>query len=270
MGNQRIGLLHVNTLVLIVSNNQRLVFPCAIDGRLHILDQFVDNGAGLADALDNHAAHSYVHALVVTRTGAILHCAEEVVGRDGTAVVLAVRGLPREQMGIVQGVGIGADQAVVIAAAAHQQEVTQTVAVITDATVIEHLAQAAVGHRILSAAGELIVHLFLFENEDAEMVSPLMQLGHSAGLFKICTRRDDDHVRRRLTVYILVRHLTQKLGVGIGTRLVKGHKLAASANRRAKSQCALFALGIELHRGKGCCDIPHARRAAATAQAVSL
>ena len=270
MCNQGIGLLHVNTLVLIISDYQRLVFPCAIDGRFHILGQLVDHSAGFADALDNHTAYSDVHALVVTRTGAILHRAEEVIGRDRTAVVLAVGGLPCEQMGIVQGIGIGADQAVVITAASHQQEVAQTVAVITGATVIEHLAQPAVGHCILSAAGKLVVHLFLFENEDAEMVSLLMQFSHTAGLFKIGTRRDDDHVRRRLAMDILVRHLTQQFGMGIGARLVKGHKLAASACRRAKSQCPLIALGIELHRGKGCRDIPHAGRAATTAQAVSL
>ena len=101
--------------------------------------------------------------------------------------------------------------------------------------VIEHLAQPAVGHRVLCAAGELVEHLVLVKDQNAEVVGLLMQLGHTAGLVEhtaglveIGTGRHDNHVGRGLAMDILVGNLAQQLRVRIGTRFVKGHKLASA------------------------------------------
>ena len=87
-------------------------------------------------------------------------------------------------------------------------------AVITHTTVIEHLAQATVGHRIRSAAGELIKHLLVVEDQYTEAVILLMQGSHTLCLFQIGSRGEDNHVGGRLGMDILVNHLTHQLRMG--------------------------------------------------------
>ena len=131
-------------------------------------------------------------------------------------------------MGEVEHVGIHAYQAVIITAAAEEQQVAQLVAILRDATVIEHLAQAAVGHRVLSATGELVEDLLVVQHEHPEVVIFLVERCHAAGLFQIGARSQNNHVRHRLAVDILIIHLALEDRIGIGSRLAKGDKLLAS------------------------------------------
>ena len=266
-------LRHVYALVLIVSHMQGLVLPRPIGRFAHIVHHLVDHGAGLTGVLDDHASHGNVHHVLkvpVIGAGTVLQNAEVVVGRDRVVVVGTQLALPGQQVGVVQQVGISSDQAVVIAATTQQQQVAQTVAVLALATVIEHLAQATVGHGVLGAAGELVEDLLVVQHEHAETVKFLMQVGQSISLLQIGTGRENDHVGGGFTVDVLIGYLIQVFGVKEGARLVEDDKLLTAVLHRAEGHRAIAGNDIELDQGIRGGHVPHVGGAATLAHAVTL
>ena len=120
-------------------------------------------------------------------TDAIIENAVIVVGHDGVVLVLAELGLPCQQAGIAQGIGVSAYEFVVVTSTSHQQQVTQFMPVSIGPAVIEQFAQAAIGHRVAGATGELVKNFLLFQHKHPEMINLLMQVGDTVGLLKICT-----------------------------------------------------------------------------------
>ena len=142
-------------------------------------------------------------------------------------------------------------------------------ALLVGSTVIEHLAQPAIGHSVLGAAGELVEHLLLVNDENAEIVIILMQGGHTARLLQIGAGRHDNHIGNRLAMDILVGHISLKNGIQETAGLVESDKLTAAALGGAKGKRTLATLAIELHRGKRLSDVPHTRVASATGQTIT-
>ena len=177
--------------------------------------------------------------------------------------------MPCEQLGIIQQIGVSTYQTVVIVAAAEQQQVLQPMAVFALAAVIEHLAQATIGHRIMRAAGKLVVHLLVVKHQHAESVMLLMQVRHTLRLLQISAGSEDNHVGGCLSMDILVGHLALKFRAGIAIgRLDKGDKLAASALGGAERGDAVGHFHVHLHRGKRPGHIPHACGGVAARQLV--
>ena len=85
--------------------------------------------------------------------------------------------------------------------------------IITDATVIEHLAEPAIGHGIMGSAREFVEHLLVIEHQHAEVVILLVQASHAIGLLEVSTRSEDNHIGGSLAVDILVFHLTDQFGM---------------------------------------------------------
>ena len=147
-----IGLLHVGTSVLVVGYKHHPVLPGAVVGPGDVALQLVHHRACLVLVSEDHASHSDVHLVIIIDAAAIVQHREVVVGGEGVFFGVTRLALPGEQLVVIEETRIGAYHAVVVAAAAKQQQVLQPVAVLALTAIIEHLAQPAIGHRVPGAA----------------------------------------------------------------------------------------------------------------------
>ena len=161
---------HIQTLVGCVARHEGVVAPHAIVGIGIVFHDLVDVAAGLVHIHTGDAAYTDAQLVVGDiGTGVVIHEAKEVVTAETLVLDIAVIALIGQQVGRM----LTHKLAVVERARAEQQQVLELDAV----TVIEHLAQQAVGHSVARAAGELVEHLLLSHHGHVDAVNGTMQVG---------------------------------------------------------------------------------------------
>ena len=109
----------------------------------------------------------------------------------------------------------------------------------------------------------------MVQHEHTEVVILLMQRGNAARLLQIGTGCQNNHVRNRLTVDILVGDIVNKFRMREGARFVKCYELQAPGSHGAEGGNAVGKNRLHLKQCKGLGHVPHMGGSATASQTVT-
>ena len=215
-----VGLGHVVAVVLVVGENQQVIFPVAFRQTGRVVGNLVDGGLGLGDRHGRDAAHCYAEFVAaLVHAGAVFEKSENVVGGVGVVLVEARVGEPCREHGVAERAHYFGLQSGVEGRTAEKHGVAQAFARGGRLpAVVEHFQHLAECLGVGRARGEFVVDLARSEHEHVKRVGSVgaVHLCEPFGFRAPFGGGEDHHVGHILCVDILAGYLCDHLWRGEG------------------------------------------------------